>query len=95
MTHSLQELFSLGEACQVIELCRDVADVTSINSDSLLGWIRWLKGEHVSAVDVIADKATAYVRRLVETKNWANVSADLLETVVLGLQLVPMASTSH
>ncbi|GAQ78541.1 hypothetical protein KFL_000140620 [Klebsormidium nitens] len=92
---TLQELFSLGEACQVNELCRDVADVTSIDSDSLLGWIRWLKGEHVSAVDVIADKATAYVRRLVETKNWANVSADLLETVVLGLQLVPIASSSH
>lgn len=75
----------------MIELCRDVADVTIIDSASLLGWIRWLKGEHVSVVDAIAKKATAYVRRLVETKNWANVSADLLETVVLGLHLVPQS----
>lgn len=70
-------------------MCYDVANVTQIDSESLLSWITWLKGEHVKpAVDVIANKVIAHVRQLMQAKEWANVSAEALENVVLALQLV-------
>jgi hypothetical protein len=76
----MQSLFSLGEACDLAVLCKDIADVTEVNENEISDWVDWLNKEHLPEVQLIKGQVATLVKKsvLAKQKFWEDLSMEEL-----------------
>lgn len=79
---SVAGTFSLGEACDLPMLCKDVASVVDVQEDDVPNWVEWLGREHLPEIQPIREQVTAVVKHSVLSKtNWEKLSMEDLSHI--------------
>lgn len=63
---SLQELFSLADACELPSLCADISALAVVTGDSVRSWLDFLSKEHESDVQTLRTKVKHTVKSAFE-----------------------------